>query len=246
MMRPILSEIIGPLRPVWMTVDPPVSQKQPCHQPRRRPTRLLGQHPPGRQVDGCPRDEQVELSSLILKIHRAAAPASHGRFPDSGRSCLPLHSRPEHAKSPNRQTHPSPARANSVRPTAQRYRHAGGRRLASRGKPLGRASKPAAPASGRLSHRPCRSAERRRTASQSPHRPERWLRPMDAMDSGPAVLHHGWSRGRCIARLYNHERPHLGYRNQGRRPWDTVEQCSPSAPVRQIEGFRERRISGSS
>jgi hypothetical protein len=23
---------------------------------------------------------------------------------------------------------------------------------------------------------------------------------------------------------YNHERPHLGYRNQGRRPWETVEQ----------------------
>jgi transposase InsO family protein len=23
---------------------------------------------------------------------------------------------------------------------------------------------------------------------------------------------------------YNHERPHLGYRNQGRRPWDTVQQ----------------------
>ena len=22
---------------------------------------------------------------------------------------------------------------------------------------------------------------------------------------------------------YNHERPHLGYRNQGRRPWETVE-----------------------
>ena len=24
-------------------------------------------------------------------------------------------------------------------------------------------------------------------------------------------------------RHYNHERPHLGYRNQGRRPWETVE-----------------------
>ena len=23
---------------------------------------------------------------------------------------------------------------------------------------------------------------------------------------------------------YNRERPHLGYRNQGRRPWDTVQQ----------------------
>jgi hypothetical protein len=23
---------------------------------------------------------------------------------------------------------------------------------------------------------------------------------------------------------HNHERPHLGYRNQGRRPWDTVRQ----------------------
>jgi hypothetical protein len=22
---------------------------------------------------------------------------------------------------------------------------------------------------------------------------------------------------------YNHQRPHLGYRNQGRRPWDTVQ-----------------------
>ncbi|MGH6915391.1 MAG: integrase core domain-containing protein, partial [Geminicoccales bacterium] len=22
---------------------------------------------------------------------------------------------------------------------------------------------------------------------------------------------------------YNHERPHLGYRNQGRRPWGTVQ-----------------------
>ena len=22
---------------------------------------------------------------------------------------------------------------------------------------------------------------------------------------------------------YNHARPHLGYRNQGRRPWETVE-----------------------
>jgi hypothetical protein len=22
---------------------------------------------------------------------------------------------------------------------------------------------------------------------------------------------------------YNHERPHLGYHNQGRRPWETVE-----------------------
>ena len=22
---------------------------------------------------------------------------------------------------------------------------------------------------------------------------------------------------------YNHDRPHLGYRNQGRRPWETIE-----------------------
>jgi hypothetical protein len=28
----------------------------------------------------------------------------------------------------------------------------------------------------------------------------------------PRWLHH-----------YNHDRPHLGYRNQGRRPWDTIE-----------------------
>ena len=26
---------------------------------------------------------------------------------------------------------------------------------------------------------------------------------------------------------YNHERTHLGYRNQGRRPWDTVELRQP-------------------
>jgi Integrase core domain len=29
---------------------------------------------------------------------------------------------------------------------------------------------------------------------------------------------------------YNHQRPHLGYRNQGRRPWDTVERSSASHP----------------
>jgi transposase InsO family protein len=32
---------------------------------------------------------------------------------------------------------------------------------------------------------------------------------------------------------YNHERPHLGYRNQGRRPWDTVERFVSQSPARQ-------------
>jgi hypothetical protein len=29
---------------------------------------------------------------------------------------------------------------------------------------------------------------------------------------------------------YNHERPHLGYRSQGRRPWETVDASSASPP----------------
>jgi hypothetical protein len=32
---------------------------------------------------------------------------------------------------------------------------------------------------------------------------------------------------------YNHERPHLGYRNQGRRLWDTVERFVSQASARQ-------------
>jgi hypothetical protein len=32
-------------------------------------------------------------------------------------------------------------------------------------------------------------------------------------------------------RHYNHERPHLGYRNQGRRPWDTVERFVSQSPT---------------
>jgi transposase InsO family protein len=32
---------------------------------------------------------------------------------------------------------------------------------------------------------------------------------------------------------YNHERPHLGYRNQGRRPWDTVERFVSQSSARQ-------------
>jgi transposase InsO family protein len=32
---------------------------------------------------------------------------------------------------------------------------------------------------------------------------------------------------------YNHERPHLGYRNQGRRPWQTVELFVSQSPARQ-------------
>jgi transposase InsO family protein len=32
---------------------------------------------------------------------------------------------------------------------------------------------------------------------------------------------------------YNHERPHLGYRNQGRRPWDTVECFVSQSSARQ-------------
>jgi transposase InsO family protein len=32
---------------------------------------------------------------------------------------------------------------------------------------------------------------------------------------------------------YNHERPHLGYRNQGRRPWDTVELFVSQSSARQ-------------
>jgi transposase InsO family protein len=32
---------------------------------------------------------------------------------------------------------------------------------------------------------------------------------------------------------YNHERPHLGYRNHGRRPWDTVELFVSHSPARQ-------------
>jgi transposase InsO family protein len=32
---------------------------------------------------------------------------------------------------------------------------------------------------------------------------------------------------------YNHQRPHLGYRNQGRRPWDTVELFVSQSPARQ-------------
>jgi Integrase core domain len=35
---------------------------------------------------------------------------------------------------------------------------------------------------------------------------------------------------------YNHERPHLGYRNQGRRPWETVERfvSQSSAKTRRL------------
>jgi transposase InsO family protein len=32
---------------------------------------------------------------------------------------------------------------------------------------------------------------------------------------------------------YNHVRPHLGYRNQGRRPWETVERFVSQSPARQ-------------
>ena len=32
---------------------------------------------------------------------------------------------------------------------------------------------------------------------------------------------------------YNHERPHLGYRNQGRRPWETIELFVSQSPGRQ-------------
>ena len=32
---------------------------------------------------------------------------------------------------------------------------------------------------------------------------------------------------------YNHERPHLGYRNQGRRPWETVERFISQSSARQ-------------
>jgi transposase InsO family protein len=32
---------------------------------------------------------------------------------------------------------------------------------------------------------------------------------------------------------YNHERPHLGYRNQGRRPWETVERFVSQSSARQ-------------
>jgi transposase InsO family protein len=32
---------------------------------------------------------------------------------------------------------------------------------------------------------------------------------------------------------YNHERPHLGYRNQGRRPWESVELFVNQSPARQ-------------
>jgi hypothetical protein len=32
---------------------------------------------------------------------------------------------------------------------------------------------------------------------------------------------------------YNHERPHLGYRNQGRRPWNTVEPFVSQSSARQ-------------
>jgi transposase InsO family protein len=32
---------------------------------------------------------------------------------------------------------------------------------------------------------------------------------------------------------YNRERPHLGYRNQGRRPWETVERFVSQSPARQ-------------
>jgi hypothetical protein len=31
---------------------------------------------------------------------------------------------------------------------------------------------------------------------------------------------------------YNHERPHLGYRNQGRRPWQTIELFVSQSPAR--------------
>lgn len=43
---------------------------------------------------------------------------------------------------------------------------------------------------------------------------ETFYRDVDSLQADlDAWLHH-----------YNHERPHLGYRNQGRRPWDTVRQ----------------------
>jgi transposase InsO family protein len=32
-------------------------------------------------------------------------------------------------------------------------------------------------------------------------------------------------------RHYNHERPHLGCRNQGRRPWDTLERFASQSPA---------------
>ena len=40
---------------------------------------------------------------------------------------------------------------------------------------------------------------------------------------------------------YNHERPHLGYRNQGRRPWETVERFV-SSEARGIERLAQMNV----
>jgi hypothetical protein len=89
--------------------------------------------------------------------------------------------------------------------------------------------------SGSLSQRsePGSSRRQRTTtsaASRSPSKRKLHSQTTDARDSAPRGLR---SCGRSVVALYNQERPHLGYRNQGRRPWKTVERFVSQSPARQ-------------
>ncbi len=221
----ILSDVIGRPRPGEAAILAPVLEDEPCHEARHRPTRLLGKHPPQRRIRGGARwAEQIALSGLTLKAARngcagvawaslrfwsqlSLAAPENGACDDGRPPASPLSDR--HQQGAKRQQ----CRQIHAGSGCQPHRQAG--------QPVEHPGRQFLPAGRRSRHE--RSAPRPRQTSRSPHEHGRHIQPKGAKDKRPPAPQHARSCGRSVARLYNHERPHLGYRNQGRRPWETVE-----------------------
>ena len=232
----ILSDVIGRSRPGQTAILAPVLEDEPCQEARRGPTRLLGEHPPQRRIrGGAGWAEQIELAGLTLQVRRTAAPASHERLSASGRSSLVLlRPRAEHAMMAGRQGHnrrPAPARceAPAAPPDSRRV----GMSAASAGRPAGRTSRPAVPASGPRS-RYARSVPLRRQASRSPREHGRHTQPRGARGKEPLAPQPVRSCGRFVVRLYNQRRPHISL--GGKTPAERLADLARRFPSRDRPG----------
>lgn len=104
---------------------------------------------------------------------------------------------------------------------------------AAAGRPAGRTSRPAVPASGRRSHHE-RSERSHRQASRSPREPGRRIQPKGARDKEPPAPRPAQSCGCSVVRLYNevHPRSRLGRRS----PREYIRDTGPTRRVSGLTG----------
>ena len=154
----------------------------------------------------------------MVRPPRPTTRAVHGDLHDGNREMLSAGqamTRPMCASSP-----PIEGTAVSAAPAERLPAH---RMRASTGRSPHPASRRGSPGRDQLRRRPDRTVPIRRSSARSPRGHEPTAQPMGATRRRSPPRRQLRYRGSCGVGLYNRERPHLGYRNQSRRPWETVE-----------------------